>query len=100
MVESIFKIFVCCTKILWRFWKDIYYVLQIIEKNYAFKPKSGCLYWFVDFENDRFVDDMNDIENFELVDSFDLHTLFGEIGSDEFVKEKQCGNLITKTKKV
>ena len=52
------------------------------------------------FENDRFVDDMGDIENFELVDSFNLHVLFGEIGSDEFVKEKQCGNLITKTKKV
>ena len=86
IAESIYQTFVHRTKIPWRFWKDIYYVLQTIEKNYAFKPKSGCWYWFVDFENDRFVDDMGDIENFESVDSSELHTLFGEIGSHEFVK--------------
>ena len=94
MVESIYKTFVHRAKIPWRFWKDIYYVLQRIEKNYAFKPKSSCWYWFVNFKNDRFVDDMDDIAKFELVDSFNLQTLFGEIGSNEFVKEKQCGNLI------
>ena len=42
----------------------------------------------MDFENDRFFDDMSDIENIESVDSFDLHTLFRDIGSDEFIKEK------------
>ena len=57
--------------------------LQTIEENYAFKPKFGCWRWFVNFENDRFVDNMGDIENFESVDSFDLHILFGEIESDE-----------------
>ena len=37
MVESIYKTFVHCTKIPWRFWEDVYYVLQMIEKNYALK---------------------------------------------------------------
>ena len=89
MVESIYKTFVRHTKIPWRYWKDIYYVLQTIERNYAFKLKSSCWYSFVDFKNDRFVDDISDIENFESIDSFDLHTLFGEIKSNEFIEEKQ-----------
>ena len=47
----------------------------------------------MDFKNDRFVDDMGDIKNFESVDSFDLHTLFEKIGSDEFKKKKN--NVVT-----
>ena len=90
MAESIYKTFVRHTKIPWRFWKDIYYVLQMIEKNYAFKPKSGCWRWFVNFENDKFIDDIGKIENY----SFDLHTLFGEIESDEFIEGKECSNLV------
>ena len=42
----------------------------------------------MDFKNDRFVDNMGDIENFESIDSFDLRTLFGEIRSNEFVEKK------------
>ena len=99
MAECIYKTFVRHTKIPWRFQKDIYYIFQTIEKNYALKPKSGCWKWFVNFENDRFVDNMGDIENFESVDSFDLHILFGEIGSDEFVEEKNCNNMVKEEKK-
>ena len=99
MAKSIYKTFVGPTKIPWRFWKDIYYVLQMIEKNYTFKPKSGCWRGFVNFENDRFIDDIGDIESFESVDSFDLHPLFGEIASDKFVEGKKCSNLVKKEDK-
>ena len=40
----------------------------------------------MNFEKDGFIDDVGDIENFESVDSSELHTLFGEIGSHEFFK--------------
>ena len=84
---TIFKIFVHRTKILCIFWKNIYYVLKTVELNDAFKSKFGYWTWLVDFESDRFVDDMGDLEDFEWVDSLDLHTIFGEIGSDDFVEK-------------
>ena len=52
--------------------------LHTTELNYDFKLKFD---WgqVVDFENGIFIDNLDIFVQFELVDNFNLHTLFGQI---------------------
>lgn len=98
MSNCLFKASIHRTKAPWRFWVDTHYVLRTLELNENFKPKNGCWIWLVDFESDRFINNMGDLEDFELADNFNLHTIFGEIRSDDFVEKREGVNLTEKEK--
>ena len=82
MVEEFYKRLIVYSQSLQQFWSDFFYIL--IQYEYESNHKSKISFtWKVNLKEDVFIDGgESTCENFNIVEDFDLHTLFEVIDEE------------------